>query len=39
MSKQYTVTELKGQKTKRKSVTEYYNPYQIKVTIFENRRE
>ena len=33
MSKQYTVTELKGQKTKRKSITEYYNPYQIKVTV------
>lgn len=33
MSKQSTVTELKGQKTKQKSVTEHYKPYQIKVTV------
>lgn len=33
MSKQHTVTELKGQKTKQKSVTEQYNPYQIKITV------
>lgn len=25
--------ELKGQKTKQKSVTEHYKPYQIKVTV------